>query len=121
MAPSSSQKKIYKVTFYNQGNIYELHAHGVSYSDMPGFVEVSELIFGERSTVLVDPSEEKLKSEFAGVNATYIPVHSVVRIDQVEREGNNKIVALDGKDTVTPFPNNLSPHGGDTGKTPGRS
>ena len=36
---------------------------------------------------MVDPSEEKLKNEFAGVKRSYIPLHSVIRIDEVEREG----------------------------------
>ena len=54
---------------------------------MWGFIEIEELVFGERSAVLVDPSEEKLKTEFAGVKRSYIPLHSVIRIDEVEKEG----------------------------------
>jgi len=55
--------------------------------------------------VLVDPSEERLKSEFAGVKRTYIPLQAVVRIDEVEKEGTNKIVALaSSQGNVSSFP-----------------
>jgi len=99
------EKRIYRICFYNQGNIYELHAHSVQQSSMYAFVEIEGIIFGERSSVVVDPSEERLKSEFQGVKRTYIPLQSVIRIDEVEREGSNKIIeggAAAG--TVMPFP-----------------
>ncbi len=59
---------------------------------MYAFIEVADIIFGEKSKLVVDPSEERLKAEFSQVNRTYIPLHSVVRIDQVEKEGVNKII-----------------------------
>jgi len=99
------ESKIYRVSFYNQGNIYELHAREVHQSNMYAFIEIEDIIFGERSSVVVDPSEEKLKSEFAGVKRTYIPLQAVIRIDEVEREGTNKIIATDEKPgKITPFP-----------------
>jgi len=67
--------------------------------------------------VLVDPSEERLKSEFAGVKRTHIPLQAVVRIDEVEKEGTNKIVSLAGtQGNVTPFP--MQP--GSLGTKPGK-
>ncbi len=75
---------------------------------MLGFVVVEELIFGERSSVLVDPSEEKLAAEFSGVKRTFIPVHAIIRIDEVEKEGINKIHDSSGNESkVTPFPSSL--------------
>lgn len=102
--------KIYRISFYNQGNIYELHAREVHQSNMYAFIEIEDIIFGERSSVVVDPSEEKLKSEFAGVKRTYIPLQAIIRIDEVEREGTNKIIATDEKPgKITPFPFSASP------------
>ena len=102
--------KIYRISFYNQGNIYELHAREVHQSNMYAFIEIEDIIFGERYTVVVDPSEEKLKSEFAGVKRTYIPLQAIIRIDEVEREGTNKIIATDEKPgKITPFPFSASP------------
>ena len=87
------KKTIYKVQFQNQGQIYELYAREVTQSNMYAFVEVADIIFGERSALLVDPSEERLKAEFGQVNRTFIPLHSVIRIDEVKKEGPNKIIA----------------------------
>lgn len=95
-------KHIYRIQFFNQGEIYEIYAKQVSQGGLFGFIEIEEMIFGERSQVVVDPSEEKLKSEFQGVKRTYIPMHAVVRIDEVEKEGSAKISEATGN--VTPFP-----------------
>ena len=53
---SKSENRIYKVIFSNSEEIYEIFARYVYPSDMYGFVEVEEYIFGERSQLLVDPS-----------------------------------------------------------------
>ena len=53
---SKSENRIYKVIFSNREEIYEIFARYVYPSDMYGFVEVEEYIFGERSQLLVDPS-----------------------------------------------------------------
>lgn len=97
-------RHIYKVTFMNQGKIYEVYARKVSQDGFWGFIAVEQLVFGERGGVVLDPGEEKLKDEFANVKRTYIPMHAVVRIDEVAREGAAKIIALEGGSNVTPFP-----------------
>jgi len=97
-----TSKRIYRVIFFSQGQVYEIYAHKVGQGDMMGFVEVEKLSFGERSEVLVDPSEERLKSEFEGVERTYIPMHAVIRIDEVEKLGAARITEATGN--VTPFP-----------------
>ena len=96
-------RHIYKVIFMNQGKLYEVYARKVSQEGLWGFIEIEQMVFGERSSVVVDPSEEKLKSEFEGVKKSYIPMHAMVRIDEVAREGTAKIVALEGGSNVTPF------------------
>lgn len=98
-------KKTYRVTFHNQGKVYEIYARAVHQSALFGFIEVEKIVFGEKSALLVDPSEEHLKSEFDGVSRTYIPMHSVVRIDEVEKTGQGKITRVEGRsDKITPFP-----------------
>ena len=97
-------RHIYKVIFMSQGKLYEIYARKVTQEGFWGFIEIEQLVFGERSGLVVDPSEEKLKSEFEGVKKSYIPMHAVVRIDEVAREGAAKIVALEGGANVTPFP-----------------
>ena len=85
-----SQQPTYKVIFYNQGQIFEIYARQIYQSDLYGFIEIEEVLFGERSQMLVDPSEEKLKSEFEGVKRSYLPMHSIVRIDEVTKKGSAK-------------------------------
>lgn len=99
-----AQEPIYKVIFFNQGQIYEIYARQIYQSDLYGFIEIEELVFGERSGVLVDPGEEKLKAEFEGVNRTYIPMHAVVRIDEVAREGVGSISEAPSGSNIAPFP-----------------
>src|SRR5882672_5759438 len=104
---------IFKVIFANQGKVYEIYARKVSHGSMLGFVEVEELVFGERSAVVDDPAEEKVKSEFEGVKRTYLPMHSVLRIDEVRKQGVSKISALEGSN-VAQFPVPLYTPGGDS-------
>ena len=85
------KKSIYRIIFHGQGSIYELYAREVTQGAMFAFVEIGDIIFGERSKLVLDPSDEKLKAEFSGVKRTYIPLHAIVRIDQVEKEGRAKI------------------------------
>ena len=112
-----ANKRVYRIVFHNQGKIYELHARHVGQSDMYGFIEIGELIFGERSALLVDPAEEKLKAEFSGVKRTFIPMHAVLRVDEVEKEGTNKIISPGEGEKVTPFPVPTYPPGGSPSKS----
>lgn len=98
MATSS---EIYKVTFLNKGKVYELFVRQVFQSDLYGFIEVEDYVFDEVTQVVVDPGEEKLKNEFAGVRRSFIPIQSVIRIDEVEKGGVSKISS---GDNITPLP-----------------
>ncbi|NLY12889.1 MAG: DUF1820 family protein [Gammaproteobacteria bacterium] len=88
---SKSENPIFKVIFVNQGQVFEMYAKAIYQSDLWGFLEIEEFIFGERTQVVVDPSEEKLKAQFDGVIRSYVPLHAIVRIDEVERLGVARI------------------------------
>jgi hypothetical protein len=94
---------IFKVVFVNQGKVYEIYVRKVSHGSIFGFVEVEDLVFGERASVVVDPAEERIQAEFAGVSRSYLPLHSVLRIDEVRKQGVSKISALEGSN-VAQFP-----------------
>ena len=98
-----SNKTLFKIVFLSQGQVYEIYARHVGHGQMFGFVEVEELVFGERTSVVVDPSEEKIKSEFENVRRTYLPMHSIVRIDEVDKQGTSKISKVEGGN-VAQFP-----------------
>jgi hypothetical protein len=114
----SSDKHVFKILFVNQGKVYEIYARGVSHGALFGFVEIEELVFGERSSVVVDPSEERIKAEFEGVKRTYLPMHSILRIDEVEKQGVSKIsAATEGNVAQFPMPV-YAPRGPDSGGEP---
>ncbi len=96
-------KSIFKVLFHNQGQIYEVYARNIYQSELYGFVEIEDYTFGNRSQMLIDPSEDRLRAEFEGVQRSFIPMHAIVRIDEVEKEGVAKITDSKGE-KVTPFP-----------------
>ena len=52
---------IYKVIFINQNQVFELFARQIYQSDLYGFIEVEDYIFGERSQIVVDPAEERVR------------------------------------------------------------
>ena len=100
-----AQKHLFKVTFINNGKMYEVFTREVCQSSLLGFVEIGEYVFDSATSIVIDPSEERLKKEMADVKRSYIPIHSIIRIDEVEKKGISKISELskDGK-VITPFP-----------------
>ena len=96
--------EIYKITFLNKGKVYEIFVKQVYQSDLYGFIEIEEFLFDERSKVVVDPSEEKLKSEFTGVRRSFIPMQAIIRIDEVEK---TVVAKISRGDKITPFPVSL--------------
>lgn len=103
--PSMNKREnpIFKVIFQSQGQVFEIYAKQIFQSELWGFLEVEELVFGERSQMLVDPSEERLKAQFDGVLRSFIPMPSIIRIDEVERIGTPKVTEAQ-VGNVMPFP-----------------
>ncbi len=98
-------KPLYKVTFLNAGKVYEIYARTVASGALWGFTEVSELVFDVHDGVVIDPTEERLRDEFGNTRALHLPMHSIVRIEEVERKGQSAIRdASTGEKVVTPFP-----------------
>ena len=100
-------KNVYKIIFIQLGEIYEVFAKQIYQSDMYGFIEVEEYIFNKDKQLVVDPSSEKLKKEFNKVERSYIPVNSIMRIDEVNESVEAKIKENKGK--VSPIPLNIQP------------
>lgn len=99
-----SNESVYKVIFYNQGEIFEIYAKEIYQSEMYGFIEIEEIVFGKPNNLILNPGEEKLKNEFSGVKRSFIPMQSIIRIDEVEQTGEGKIKELKSSDKVAHFP-----------------
>lgn len=102
----NQKKSIYRVIFTNQDKLYEIYCSRIHQSDIYGFIEVEEMLFGERTQLLVDPGEERLQQEFSGVKRSFIPMPSVVRIDEVEKGGTPKITEAKGSN-ISAFPGSI--------------
>jgi hypothetical protein len=98
-------KNLYKITFFNAGKIYELYARKIVSGDIWGFTEISELVFDVNEGLVVDPTEERLRDEFANTKVLHLPMQSIVRIEEVDRRGQLAIRdATTGEKVVMPFP-----------------
>lgn len=104
---TDKRESIYRINFTTNGECYEIFAKYISYGDLMGFLAVEDILFGENTSLVVDPSEERLRTEFKGVNCTFIPLHTINRIDEVEKTGVAKIRAVNSSDNVTYLPSSL--------------
>ncbi|HET8762719.1 MAG TPA: DUF1820 family protein [Gemmatimonadales bacterium] len=97
--------KLYKVTFLHLGKSYELYARHVASSPLWGFTEVGELVFdAPGDSLVVDPTEERLREEFKDTRVLHLPMQAVVRIEEVDRRGTLAIRDASDRQKVTPFP-----------------
>ena len=100
----SDNEKLFRIAFLNHGKVYELFCSGVCTSGLLGFIEVSGLEFSDKDSVVVDPTEEKMRDEFEGVEVLHLPLHSVLRVEEVRNKGPSVIRDRESGEKVTPFP-----------------
>jgi hypothetical protein len=100
----TDNEKLFRIAFLNHGKVYELFCSGVCTSGLLGFVEVSGLVFADQDSLVVDPTEERMRDEFDGVEILHLPMHSVLRVEQVRKKGPAVIRDRESGEKVTPFP-----------------
>ncbi len=74
---------IFRIMFVNQGKVYEVYARKVSHGELFGFIEVEELLFGERSSVVLDPGRGAHQGRVLRRQA-HLPAHA---LDPAHRRG----------------------------------
>lgn len=95
---------LYKIIFLNRSKVYELYARDVFSSDIYGFIYVSDLVFDQNKTIVIDPAEDKLRDEFENVNVLHLPLQSVIRIEEVKKKLSCKIREIKKGDNISHFP-----------------
>ncbi|MBL8300421.1 MAG: DUF1820 family protein [Rhodanobacteraceae bacterium] len=96
---------LYKVTFINNGKSYEIYARHVGTSHLWGFTEVGQLVFEPRGEgLVVDPTEERLREEFQHTRTLHLPMHAIVKVEEVERRSPASIRDAANGEKITPFP-----------------
>ncbi|MEM9605402.1 MAG: DUF1820 family protein [Pseudomonadota bacterium] len=98
-----SKNTLYRVKFVNQNQLMDVYVREVFQAELYGFVVLRDFVFGETASLVVDPAEEKLKAAFQGVQQTWVPMHAIVRIDQVEKRGTATLTEIT-KDNIAAFP-----------------
>lgn len=95
---------IYKVKFIQQDRIYEVYARYISEESLMGFIEIEEIIFTDNGND-DDTGEAILRKEFYNVRRSYLPMHTLLRIDEVSKKGKTKIEVLKSENgKVSHFP-----------------
>lgn len=92
---------IYRVLFRQDNEIYEIYARHVYQGNLHGFVEIENILYGER-TKLVDPADEKIRAEFKDAKRSYIPHFNIIRIDEVAKQGVPRIHRSDNQILLHP-------------------
>lgn len=101
----SIKNTVYRIVFIQNDTVVEAYAKHVSEAEnLFGFIVIEDFLFGEKSSVVVDPSEERLKALFQDVRRTFIPLQEIVRIDEVEKQGTGKVMPLPKGSSVASFP-----------------
>lgn len=100
----SKTSLLYRVQFISNGERYEVYVNELSQGNLFGFIELGGFVWDTHTSVVVDPSHEKLKNEFADIERTYVPMHNVLRIDAVKKQGLAKISQLSDKVAFFPSP-----------------
>lgn len=90
-------KQLYRISYRHHDEIYEIYAKHIEDSDMFGFIEVEDLVFGESSSDTLEPAEKRFRDEFTDVKTTFLPSHNIIRIDLVEKLGPAKIVGINAE------------------------
>ena len=74
-------------------------------SSLWGYTEVAELVWDSGDSMVIDPTEERLRDEFGQTRKLHLPMQSVIRVEEVESKGQLAIRdASTGERVVTPFP-----------------
>jgi hypothetical protein len=87
----SKQTTLYRVEFNSGGERYELYVKELMSSSIFGFVEIAGFVWDTHTELVLDPSHDRLKDVFTNVDRSFIPMHNVLRIDQVKEHRSAKI------------------------------
>ena len=92
----NDNQTIYRILF-NQGNdVYEIYSRYVCEETLMGFIEIEELVFptahaNKSEKAKSNKSLDTLRQEFTNVKRCYVPVHSVLRIDEINQHITDQI------------------------------
>lgn len=94
------RKKLFKIIFMDEDKtIQTIHASELNPSSFLGLVEISDIVFIDQSELIISPDDGNLKSKFKNVERSYLPLNSIVRIDEVMIEKETPVIRLYSEST----------------------
>lgn len=103
----TTQKKVFKVYFFHMDKVYTLFAKEVNASgELYNMCEISDIIF-QRNKNLIVPSEDEVRQEFSNIKKLLIPLHHLIRIDELEDIDEDEITNPKAHKTDSQTANNL--------------
>lgn len=81
MSNNAEQRPIYRIVFTQEEEIKELYAQYISEETLVGFIEADTLLDRNNIALIVNPKE---------VRRCYIPLHNILRIDEITVEQTEK-------------------------------
>ncbi|MCD8569002.1 MAG: DUF1820 family protein [Geovibrio sp.] len=63
-------------------------------SSFLGLIEVTDIVFMDSSDIILNPQDDKIKKEFKNVERTFLPLNSIIRIDEVILEKETPVIRL---------------------------
>ena len=103
----TKQKKVFKVYFFHMDKVYTLFAKEVNASgELYNMCEISGIIF-QRNKNLIVPSEDEVRQEFSNLKRLMIPLHHLIRIDELENIDEEEITSPKAQKADHQTTNNL--------------
>lgn len=88
-------KKLYKIIFIDEDKKTQtIHASYLNPSSFLGLIEISDIVFIDKSEIIISPDDGKLKETFKNVERSYIPLNYIVRIDEVTIQKETPVIRL---------------------------
>jgi hypothetical protein len=81
---SEKSNTYFKIQFFDgKKELLTFFARSVNPSSYIGLIEIADIMFMD-SDILINPEDEKIRKEFKGVKRTFLPLSSIIRIDEIE-------------------------------------
>lgn len=90
-------KNFYKVTFLKNKETFEISVLTVKNSELTNFIEISDFVFFDDESGVINSEEEKIKKVFDNIITVIIPRELVIGITEVH-VSENMIEVIEEKD-----------------------
>lgn len=80
---------VYRTVFTHLDQVFTLYSRGVSEETLVGFIEVDDILAVSQEIILSSENQATQNlyiEQMESIKRTYIPMHAVVRIDEMSRK-----------------------------------